>query len=119
MYDVLLNNIPVGNVQVDREGLYYKFQCSCRFPQNRIYRIRVSDGKSEIMLGVCIPKGDQFVLNTKIPTKKIQGETLLFTAETQNEMGICVESGMSFAYLDKLETARLQNTNGQFRIVID
>ena len=119
MCDILLNGLSIGRVQVDREGLYYKFRCKCKFNDNKIYRIKVSDGITEIILGICVPEGDNFILNTKVPVKKLQKDTLIFTAELRSEQAIVAEMGKSFSYLDKLETARLQYTNGQVKIIID
>ena len=70
------------------------------------------------MLGVCIPEEDQFVLKTKIPAKKIQGDAFSFTVIAKKEMGIPLISGMPFSYLDKLETVRLCKVNGQLNIII-
>ncbi len=119
MYDILLNDLTIGHVQVGREGLYYKFRCICKFNDNKIYRIKVNDGLTEIILGVCVPEGEHFILNTKIPVKKLQKDTLVFTAESRNESVFTVETGKSFSCLDKLETARLQNANGQVKMIID
>ncbi len=119
MYDVLYNNIPIGYAKAEKVGLYYNFLCKCKFPNNEIYRIKVSDGAKERMLGVCVPEGNYFVLKTRIPVKELQSEVLCFTAEMRTENGISVVSGESFLYLDKLETARLQISNGQPRIIIE
>lgn len=119
MYDILLNGLTIGHVQVDREGLYYKFRCNCKFNDNKIYRIKVTDSVTEITLGICVPEGDNFILNTKVPVKKLQKDSLIFTAELRSEQAIVAETGKSFSYLDKLETARLQYTNGQIKIIID
>lgn len=119
LFDILWNGASVGEAHVEKIGLYYEFRCYCNFSKRDIYRIRVSDGKSNVLLGVCVPDGNQFHLKTRIPVKKMHGETFRFTAEAQNNRGILIESGKAFAYIDKLETARLQNTNGQFNIIID
>ena len=91
MYDVLLNGSAIGYAKVDREGLYYKFQCNCKFYDHKIYRIKVSDGVTEIQLGICVPEGDRFTLHTKIPIKRLQKGGLLFTAEVQHEKKIIIE----------------------------
>ena len=118
MYSILLNGEVVGQAQVEKEGLYYRFTCTCTFSDGKIHRIVVSDGKSVVKLGVCIPDGDQFRLSTKVPAKRLLGETLRFMIESDTT-GIPISSGKPFAYLDKLETARLQITNGQAYILID
>ena len=119
LYNILLNDLVIGHVQVGRVGLYYKFWCICKFNDNKIYRIKVSDGITEIVLGICVPEGDHFVLNTKIPVNRLQQDSLVFRAEPRNESIFTVETGKSFSCLDKLETARLQNANGQVKMIID
>ena len=119
MYQITWNGKQVGQAQAEREGLYYKFTCVCDFSDDEIHRIIVSDGKTVVKLGVCIPDGDKFCLSTRVPVKYLTGGDLCFTIESDCVSGFPVFSGKPFAHLDKLETARLQITNGQASIIID
>ena len=121
MLEILWKDRQVGYAQVKQEGLYYRFSCACTPPDGAIYRIYVSDGKNRRDLGICVPKDGEFVLNTRVPCKYINGENLSFelSSEKQDAISVPIKSGESFAYLDQLETARLRVTNGQPEIVID
>ncbi len=119
MYKIMLNGEQVGHAQVEREGLYYRFNCTCALKDNKLYRIVVGDGKTKIKLGVCVPDGQSFVLSTKIPVKYLQGNSFCFLMEAVCGNAIAVSTGQPFFYLDKLQTARLQIADGQPSIIIN
>ena len=121
MYRIIWNEEPVGTVNVKKEGLYYRFSCICRPAEKRIYKIYVSDGCTETDLGICVPEGEDFVLNTKIPSKYFQQETFLFRLVPKQGKRILVpiKDGMSFPYLEKLNDSCVKTFNGVRCIVID
>ena len=69
--DIVLDGQVIGDCIVTREGLYYRFQCSCRFEDRRVHKLFVKASPNIIPLGVCIPSGDKFVLDKRIPITKI------------------------------------------------
>lgn len=119
MYKILLNGEQVGCVQVEKEGLYYKFNCNCELRDDEIYRIYVKSGNSRIKLGVCVPDGNSLTLSTKIPIKYLQGDDFQFFLETNCEKAYSIFSGQPFMFLDQLQTAHLQIADGQLKIMID
>ena len=119
LFEILCNGDQIGYANVTREGLYFKIECKCKFTSNEIYRIYVSDSITEIMLGVCVPEGDTYVLKTRIPIKKLKGSSFLFEARCISRKMVLRHSGTVFPYLDRLETARLEIVNGQKSIIID
>ena len=122
MFKILLHGKPVGYASVNKEGLYYRFHCSCKLQGEEFYRIHVTDGQNRKDLGICVPKGDEFTLSARVPVKQLNGKCLQFTVvqhahnNTMNCVPVSRES--PFPYIDRLNTARFQIINGQALIVI-
>ena len=121
LYKILWNEQPIGTADVIKEGLYYKFSCICKPVQAGVYKIIVFDGQKDIHLGICVPLGEVFVLNTKIASKHFNTEHFSFRLMLKEEerTWIPVNNEIPFAYLDKLENTRLQIVNKKKYIVID
>lgn len=119
MYKILLNGEQVGCVQVEKEGLYYRFNCTCALKDDEIYRIYVKSGNSRIKLGVCVPDGNSLILSTKVPVKHLQGDDFHFSLEADCEKVYSIFNGQPFMFLDQLQTAHLQIADGQLKIIID
>lgn len=121
LFDILMDTQVVGQAEMTKEGLYYRFTCKCTPPDDAVHRIVVSDGKHTRNLGICVPTGEWFCLVSRVPVKYLPGENLRFTLipkDAHKEM-IPVETDISFSGLDKLESACLQETDGNSEIVID
>lgn len=116
MYPILYYNAPVGDAEMKREGLYYRFICTCTPPDTEMYRIFVSDGKTEIDLGICVPEGGRFVLRCALPAKRLSGQTLVFTLKENKGMRHPVTDGEPFSALDKLDDAYFEVIDGQAQI---
>ena len=120
LYQINWNGTTVGTVKAFKEGLYYRFDCVCRPVTGGIHRIFVSDGHKEINLGICAPAGQDFALNTRIPSKYLHSENFMFYLVPKREDGmIPVKEGMSFSCLNKLDNACIKNVNGMMYIVIN
>ena len=119
MYEIICNKEFVGSAQVEKEGLYYKFLCTCLPPNEEIHRITVSDGETVRDLGICVPGDGKFILTARVPIKYLKGDKLTFTLTSQKGMDNSIDIGEAFTQLEELEAARLQITNGQPEIVID
>lgn len=119
MYSILFDNIPVGRAEVKKEGLYYKFVCTCTPPNKEVHKVKVFDGETEIDLGICVPIEQEFTVITRIPIKRLKGDRFSFRLVSGFNKGIPVATGKQFEYLHKIEAARLQTTNGQPEIIID
>lgn len=117
MYDIMMDTKVVGQAEVMKEGLYYRFTCKCTPPNDAIHRIIVSDGNITRDLGICVPTGEWFCLVCRVPIKYLPGDKLEFSLVTNAQKNaVPVETDTPFPALDKLETAYLQK-NGE--IVID
>ena len=120
MFDILWNGKPVGTAECKKEGLYYRFDCSCTPPDKAFYRVVLTDGQVQRDLGICVPQGNRFVLTARVPCKLINTEALSFelTDKRQESFSVPVNTGEPFEHLEKIETARLQVTNGQAELII-
>ena len=101
-----------------REGLYYRFFCTCKLPDKSICRIIVSDGENRKDLGICVPSGDRFTLTARVPVKYLPGESLRFTLKPQERV-IPVAADKPFSHLEELDRARFRMNDGKGEILID
>ncbi len=121
MYEIMFHGEPIGCVEVKREGLYFRFVCSCSPPRKGIHRIHVSDGTTARDLGICVPDGEKFVLNTRIPGKYFKTDTFSFhltDGRVSNDISLPIKSDEPFGYLEHLDDAHLEITDGQPEIIL-
>lgn len=119
IYPIFLNQDTIGQVQVLRQGLYYRFLCRCAYHCEDVCRIMIkcSDGES-LSLGVMVPEGLDFTLDKKLPVKYFtSGEPVFYihSKEPVKEEGIFAEiiPEEPFGYLSKLKDAFLIYRNGK------
>lgn len=115
-YDIYLDGDAVGKARVKREGLYYLFTCTCRCTSSIIYRIVLTCDSERIDLGICVPDGDYYCLNRRIPVKKIQSGELRLEMKRKDEVQagiICeVSEEKPFSDICRLHKARFEKRNG-------
>lgn len=119
-YEILLNEDKVGRVVVQRQGLYYRFDCRCAKNTGEIYRIMLDmDGKI-FNLGVPIPSSDGLWLVTKRPIKDFGNAEPKFYLMLRLPEGpfVPVFPDEPFAYLDRLKNAYMQVRDGMVGVVI-
>ena len=122
IYKVYLGSIPVGKVQLIRQGLYYRIQCRCRIEGNLVYKLYAVIGNKRENLGVVIPDGDGFSLEKRIPVKRLgeEGADFILSTGAGLERGIfvpiCPEE--PFQYIERLKDAFLETENGRLGIRI-
>lgn len=121
MYDIFADTQVVGQAEVTKEGLYYRFSCKCTPPDEGIYRIMVSDGVNTRDLGICVPTGEWFCLVCRVPLKYLSSDDLRFALVPKDSraMVVPVATNEPFADLDKLSSAHLQVKEGVAEIVIN
>ena len=121
-YEVFLNEVSVGTMEVTRSGLYYKLHCICDFPTEEIYRIIVQNGDVTCDLGPCIPLENGFGITTQVPVKRIGEGVLSFFVksklETANKKFVPVDPNLPFDFLCALDTARFARKNGIPGVII-
>lgn len=119
MYEVFCGQSCVGSVHITREGLYYKFHCTCTLPNRDIHRLWVSDGENNWDLGICVPSGDHFTVTARLPIKQLRGEDWSFRLLSPKEIAAPVATGEPFDRLADLENSRLREVDGQSMLIID
>ena len=111
----------VGKVQVFRQGLYYRFLCRCCIPAGAVKRIWVSCGEKQESLGVLVPMGDGFGLETRLPVKRLGEGELTFSLEQKLEKPegkfVPIIPEEPFAYIERLKEAYLVKKDGQVGVV--
>ena len=122
-YAVLLNGKQVGEVCVSKQGLYYRFQCTCQLQDDAVCRlmVRLKDGRENI--GVMIPEGNRVQLDRKLPVKRFPGGSEEFYILRQGErqdkgLFVPISSDEPFEYLPKLKDAFLTSQNGKIGVWI-
>lgn len=69
-YAVMRERIPVGKVQILRQGLYYRLTCRYQLPSGEMCRLIVRWAGGCENIGIPVPEGDGFSLVKKIPVKR-------------------------------------------------
>ncbi len=118
IHDIYLGEQQVGSAEVTREGLYYRFRCSCSLEGNSVCRVNVC-GQT---LGVLIPRGELFCLETKLPAKRFANKIPIFSVQPNRPVlegrFIPISPEEPFAYISRLKNAHLARQDGQLGIVI-
>lgn len=69
LQEVIWCDKPVGEISVERSGLYHLVKCRCQLPYGPIYRLSaVADGK-DLDLGILVPQNGMFQLVKRLPAK--------------------------------------------------
>ena len=118
IYEIRLGDRPVGTAAVTREGLYYRFQCRCRLETDSVCKVEAGD----VRLGVLVPEGEEFVLNTRLPIKRFPEKLADFRIRSDRPVlqgrFIPIKPEEPFAYIERLKDAYLTRQEGQVGIVL-
>ncbi len=121
-YTLTFGSREVGQVRVTREGLYYRFFCTCQLSGDVISRVFVTCGGKSESLGVLVPREGSFVLGTRLPVKRLgEGEpvfTVMPNRPERAETFIPIKPEEPFTYLERLKDAYLARQNGEVGIVL-
>lgn len=121
-YSVSFGGRSVGKVQVQRQGLYYRFWCRCRLSGDVVCRLHISCGGKEENLGIVVPVDDGFGLDVRLSARRLgQGEpvfTLVPRHEKTTENFVPIYPDEPFAYIARLKECYLARQNGQYGICI-
>ena len=77
-YDITYDGAHVGNAKMKKQGLYYSISCRCRLPDAGLYRIHAIAGGRREDLGICVPMGESFGMDKRIPVKYLGDEAVTF-----------------------------------------
>ena len=113
----------MGKVLVERQGLYYRFSCRCRLEGDIIYRLTVTCGSVRENLGILVPKDGSFVLQTKLPVKRIGAGELSFSLVPRNDdfagTFVAIRPEEPFSYISRIKKSFLVIRDGQPGILIE
>ncbi len=121
-YGVYFGKELAGKVQVVKQGLYYHFHCRCRLSGDVVCRLQVGCGRNRESLGIVVPMGDGFGVDTRLPVKRIGEGSMTFTLVPKHEAVsgrfVPVYPEEPFAYIQLLKNAYLVRQNGQTGVML-
>lgn len=122
IYEVYGGDESVGTACVNLEGLYYHVQIRCELSGNMMHKAVVRCNGHLEDLGILVPENGVFIMNTRIPMKKIGEGELYFRVIPRHKplQGTFVPLAPEepFTYLTRLKDAFLANQNGEIGIFI-
>ena len=106
-YSVYHGNKIVGQVAVEKCGLYYKISCRCDLPGDDIFRLTVDSNDKSVTVGVLVPEDGCFALEMSVPIKKLGSGELRFLVlgSRQSEIFLPITEAEEFSHLKKLRSA--------------
>lgn len=123
IFDIYRGSEKIGKAEVCRQGLYYRFRCFCNLTGDVIYRLVASVGTSAVNLGIPVPEGDGFRLETKVAVNKFGNESFFIRAVpgnlNQQRIFAPVHPDEPFKYIKQLENARMERRDGLVGVVFD
>lgn len=121
-YAVYFGNQQTGKVQVQRQGLYYRFFCRCSLSGGVVCRLNMVCGGKQENLGVVVPVGEGFGLDTRIPAKRLgEGEPEFFLVPRHDRGDgtfVPLRPEEPFAYIRRLKEAYLACHEGQLGVML-
>lgn len=116
LYDVRFEDKCVGQVRVQKEGLYYRLNCLVKAPTSSKYHLMGIWENQQRDFGLCIPDGDNIGMITRIPIKNFAGDAVAFELKDCNTKIVSnfipLSTQEPFAALDRLEYAYLECRDG-------
>lgn len=117
-YSVFQNEKVIGEVDVSRQGLYYRFFCRCNYHGDNFCRLMIQLGDTEVSLGIMVPEGPEFILEKRLPVKKFGMETPVFYIPYPKDpspegMFVPISKDEPFLWLTKLRKAFLIHHDGR------
>ena len=110
-----------GRATIAQEGLYFRITCKCDIPDKRPCSVVLESPEMSISLGTCIRMNNQYIINTKVPCKRIKSDNLQFrlvkNCDDGGEIFIPVRENVPFPYLHKLHQARMCYKSGHIGIL--
>ena len=116
-YEIRQGSSPIGQVKVERQGLYYRFICRCRPKDTGMHRLVASCNGKQEDLGTLVPMDGAFGLEKRIPAKRLGEGTPEFLLMSKNgirkERFVPVYPEEPFSYMSRLKGAYLERKEGQ------
>ena len=109
------NGKTVGQMQFEKQGLYYEVSCRCKYPLEKALRVFAVCNGEKIPLGLCVPEGAYFTMRYHIPATRFSGEIErceLWENQSEN-VYIPLDPNAPFPYIRLLEKARFCTLDGK------
>lgn len=105
----------VGKVQVIPSGLYLAFHCRCQLTGSVVCRLWAVYENHRESLGVLVPMGEGFGLDTKLPKKRFPEGKPTFLVLPKHEAAnfAPISPEEPFAYIQRLKDGFLDRQDGQ------
>lgn len=110
IYPVLFNNEKVGEVHLQKKGMYYYIFCKCRWHGKTPCVLLADCGDQPIKLGLLVPENDCHTLKTHVLCSKLPvGKVVFYITNYQmnGEITCVLKVDKSISCLEKLEYAYL------------
>ena len=121
-YSIFSGGEEVGRVFVQRQGLYYRICCRCRLTGAVRYRLIATCGENTADLGLCVPQGDRFGVDTRIPIKRLGEGAISFRLLPKHSSlegkFVPVFPDEPFGYIHQLQKAYLARQDGVVGIIL-
>ncbi len=121
-YPIYRDGRIVGQAAVSREGLYWHFRCQCRRSWDVVSRLYVTWDGGEECLGIPVPEGEVFRLDTRLPQKRMGQGKLRFAVRADGVQAdgnfVPIKPEEPFAYIARLKDAYLARKDGQVGAMI-
>ena len=121
-YNVRYGHDTVGKVQVIRQGLYYRFICTCQLEGDVVCRLGVRCGDKNESLGVVVPVEQGFGLDRKIPVKNLgEGKMDFYLVPKHDKLCgefIPIYPEEPFSYIERLKDTFLSYQNGKPGVIL-
>lgn len=104
--EIYHHNQKIGMAKISMQGLYYRFECRCLFPEPGIYRLYAICNDENACLGICVPVGDAFGITTKIPVSRLGTGDISVVADSKTKQRVLsVDQNSPFENIEQLDNA--------------
>jgi len=121
MFPIYYGQTECGNAVVERQGLYCTIHCECKVITKLPCKITLQTEDARINLGTCIRVGDIYVIDTKIPSKRINEKQMVFRIYIPGSEDcdgfFPIGEDMPFPHLNRLDSARMRQSNGRTGVI--
>ena len=114
IFTVYRDGTAFGRASMAREALYYRISVRCPEP----VRVSIYGDKGFRDLGICVPSGNEFIIETRIPSKQIGDREVRFQAESEKDSFFPVYANQRFLHLDILRSSVLAFRSGEIGVQI-
>ena len=111
-FELKIGNEVAGYVSVQYNGLYCHISCSCRLTGAVLYRLIAVIDAETVNIGICVPKGNYFCVEKRLPAKMLRGKSVSFRLVPKHQdlenRFIPIRADEPFAYITRLENSYLE-----------